>query len=206
VDPSHQISIHIRPTTVYVSNFRANFKPFGDHPSHSPDLLALLVFFTSGVDTPVMGDSQMKNKTAGVVGAFMFMATFFSVGLSSVTAASCTSKPNIFKGVDTVCTDGTRTSTKPNIFGGFDTYDKSGRRIASSKPNIFGGTDTKNASGQTKSVTKPNIFGGKNITNGSGATTGYTKPNIFGGYDVYDKSGRRTQVCKPNIRKGYDCR
>lgn len=148
---------------------------------------------------------HMKNKQARVMVALL-LSTVFTAGSASVAFAGCSSKPNIFKGVDTVCSDGTRTYTKPNIFGGFDTYDKSGRRISSSKPNIFGGSDTKSSNGKTKTVTKPNIFGGKDIKNGSGVTTGYTKPNIFGGYDVYDKSGRRTQTCKPNIRKGYDCK
>lgn len=125
---------------------------------------------------------------------------------SQMASASCSSKPNIFGGSDTRCTDGSKSSTRPNIFGGYDTYDGSGRKISSSKPNIFGGTDTKNSNSSNTTKTKPNIFGGKDMTGSNGTKIGSTKPNIFGGYDVFDKNGRKLQSCKPNIFGGYDCR
>lgn len=84
----------------------------------------------------------MKIKAA-IVSASFVMSVLVTVGFSSMASASCTSRPNIFAGVDTTCTDGTKTSTKQNIFGDFDTYDKSGRKISSSQPNIFGGSNTK---------------------------------------------------------------
>ena len=66
----------------------------------------------------------MKIKAA-IASVSFVMSTIGILGFSSVASASCSSRPNIFKGVDTTCTDGTKTSTRPNIFGGFDTYDKS---------------------------------------------------------------------------------
>ena len=125
--------------------------------------------------------APMNIKTAIVNPSFVMIA-LVTVGLPSAASASHSSRRNIFKGVDTPCTDGTKTSTRPNIFGGVDTYDKSGRKISSSQPNIFGGSSTKSNTGKTQTV---------------------TKPTIFGGYDVFDENGRKTQTCKPNILKGY---
>ena len=135
-----------------------------------------------------------------------FLGIVFLGASPRMASAGCSSKPNIFGGSDTKCTDGSKSSTRPNIFGGYDTYDGSGRKISSSKPNIFGGTDTKNSNSSNTTKTKPNIFGGKDITGSNGLKTGSTKPNIFGGYDVFDKNGRKLQSCKPNIFGGYDCR
>ena len=151
-------------------------------------------------------------KKVPIMGKLSRVAVVTCVGIvvlgvgPQIANASCTSKPNIFGGSDTRCTDGTKTSTKPNIFGGYDTYDGSGRKVSSSKPNIFGGTDTQKSNNSGTTKTRPNIFGGNDISGSNGSKVGSTRPNIFGGYDVLDKNGRKVQSCKPNIFGGYDCR